>query len=184
MSEEVWNERDWKEYVRMKQQVISKHSNEKGYVSLYQTLIADCQAFLKKEMDRVENKLEELRQEHGATSKEYTTMHKKFEFLPAIKDQLENMYGEVSAWELLSEEPEEPEEDEEPEEPEEDEEDEENEEITSLDERRKNFNDTYRAQPLVSLEWEIMDREFQALEDKSDDDADSQATQKRRRMDD
>jgi hypothetical protein len=258
MSEEVWDEHDWREYVRMQQQLNSKHSNEKGYVPIYQKRIEKCQAFLKKEMDRVEKELEELRQEHGATSDEYTTMHKKFKFLPDIEKQLENIYDEVSAWELLpdeDEEPEKPEEPEEREEPEEDEEDEEfnghdnydglgcmnacplyegpfyeeskeseepeeseeneeSKEMTSLDERRKVLDNTYKAMPLDSLAFEIMDREYKALKDNSDDepklppeepetagaaivissdddadgdadgDADSQATQKRRRMDD
>jgi hypothetical protein len=108
MSKEVWNEPKWKEYLRLKLQVISMHSDEKKYVSLYLKLIEDCQDLLKEQMRTVEDKLEMLLKKHGATSEKYTTMHKKFEFLPDIENQLENMCGEVSAWELLPDEDEKP----------------------------------------------------------------------------
>jgi hypothetical protein len=85
----------------MKQQLITKHDQEKEYITPYLKIINDCEEFLEKQMSIVDDTLEELCREHGDDSESYTTMKKEFEFLHAVRQELENMHGEVSYWELL-----------------------------------------------------------------------------------
>ena len=101
MSTDIWNERQWRNHIGMKRQLITKHDQEKEYITPYLKIINDCEEFLEKQMSIVDDTLEELCREHGDDSESYTTMKKEFEFLHAVRQELENMQGEVSYWELL-----------------------------------------------------------------------------------